>query len=116
MIAITRELYPELGPAIGHGGEPETSVISYLQPDDVRAVMGDEPRSYADFQGLPMKSVSEMLIDNHVVNLFRDLNELTPSGLNGDPTRGDATRGADLLERTTRVLATFIQQLVALEL
>ncbi|MEX2540637.1 MAG: creatininase family protein [Trueperaceae bacterium] len=116
MIAIARQRFPDLGEAIGHGGEPESSVMAHLRPRDIGTVADGTARSYSDFQGLPMKSASETFIDGHVVNLFRDLDELTPSGVNGDPTQGDADRGAELLERTTQVLVSFIEKFAALNL
>lgn len=115
MISIARQEHPDLGNAVGHGGEPETSVMAHLRPDDIGEVPGDTLRSYSDFQGLPMKAASETLVDGHVVNLYRDLDELTPSGVNGDPTQGDAERGAELLERTTQVLISFIQKFTGLD-
>lgn len=116
MISIARKQFPELADAIGHGGEPETSVIMHLRPDDVGAVASGTPCSYSDFQGLAMKNASDMLIDGFPVNLYRDFDELTTSGLNGNPTRGDAGRGADLLKRTAQVLTNFIEKVAALEL
>ncbi|MEX2534503.1 MAG: creatininase family protein [Trueperaceae bacterium] len=116
MISIAREQFPELGKTIGHGGEPESSVMAHLRPNDVGTLADGTARSYSDFQGLPMKGASETFIDGHAVNLFRDLDELTPSGVNGDPTQGDAGRGAELLERTTQVLVSFIEKFAALRL
>lgn len=116
MIAIARKEFPELSGAIGHGGEPETSVMLHLCPEDVLDVDQQTERGYANFQGLPMKSAVATTVDGYEVNLYRDLEELTASGVNGDPRRGDPALGAELLKRTTAVLTSLVEQVSRLDI
>lgn len=116
MIAIARKEHPTLSEAIGHGGEPESSVMLHLCPGDVTAVNAEIPRRYSDYQGLTMKNAMTAIIDGQEVNLFRDLSELTSSGVNGDPTQPDASRGEELLNRTSATLAKFIEHMTSLKI
>jgi creatinine amidohydrolase len=102
------DLYDDYPSVFGHGAEPNTSVMMYLYPEDVDmslAVKGglDNYKGYKmtggkriDFRGIP-------------VDLYVDMDEITPSGVTaGDPFPATAERGKILLERTAAALAEFV--------
>ena len=87
------------GREMGHGGPLETAMVREHRPDLVR-----EDRVEAAREGGADRWGDWV----HGVNLAHDVAEFTDNGVVGDPTDGDAARGADLTNLAGDALADLL--------
>ena len=91
-------LYDNFNQVKGHGGEPITSILLALSPDDVRMDLARKDRP-ADFQGCTVENSNNSRYKAMPVKLYLDMNQVSGTGTTGDPTNASAERGKILLER-----------------
>ncbi|WP_254522661.1 creatininase family protein [Natrinema caseinilyticum] len=85
---------------MGHGGPLETALLRHLEPESVREDRIDEARAGAAERWGDWTSGA---------NLSYDSAEFTENGVVGDPSEGDAERGAELLELAADSLARLLE-------
>lgn len=85
---------------MGHGGPLETALVSHLQPELVRTDRIEEAREGAADHWGEWQSGT---------NLAYDSAEFTDNGVVGDPSRGDATLGSELLDEATEALVELLE-------
>lgn len=93
----------------GHGAEPNTSVMLYLTPENVR--MADAaPGGLAPYGGKRMATSRFVEIDGVQSQLYLDVKEIsTTSVTSGDPTLGaDPEIGRVLVERCAAALVSLV--------
>lgn len=89
---------------MGHGGPLETAFIKHLRSELVRDDrMEEATEGAADHWGEWQSGT----------NLAYDSAEFTENGVVGDPSRGDATLGAELLDEATAALVDLIETVSA---
>jgi creatinine amidohydrolase len=107
---LTKDLAGDLFPpeAVGHGAEPGSSLLSYLHPGAVRRDLF-MPRPRNDFQGLEVLGPSEVRHAQSRVNLFLELEEVSPTSGWSDPTTSSAEKGEVLFQRMVSFVASFVE-------
>ena len=115
LISAQRNEYPGLSETIGHGGEPETSVLLHVCPDDVTPTQTEGRQTYTPFQGYNMPSAASVRVGDDLFALYVDLQHITATGVAGDGSAGSAERGAAILELTIAKLTRFIEFVGALD-
>lgn len=93
--AFLAEIYGHEGPAIGHGGDPITSLYLYKFAEDMRMDL-IEPPILNEFQGLRASSYTQVNFDDHMFYLPVNYSELSPNGVRGDATIASAEIGAKI--------------------
>lgn len=97
--------------AKGHGGEPLTSVYTYLFPDLLRPDM-IRPSGKGLAMGLPMSGPSGVTFDGLAVNLPLEADEVNADGmLGGDATRASADVGRQVVDHLVGLIAGFTRHL-----
>jgi creatinine amidohydrolase len=92
---------------MGHGGPLETALVRHLHPDLVREDRIDDARAgRADRWGEWQSGT----------NLAHDSAEFTENGVVGDPSQGDAARGAKLLDEATAALTDLLESVATRDL
>ena len=91
--AFLTEIYGQEGPAIGHGGDPITSLNLHKFADDVRMDLV-EPPIRNEVQGLRASGYTQVHFDDHMFYMPVDYSELSPNGVRGDATIASADIGA----------------------
>ena len=82
----------------GHGGEPMTSVMLAIAPDAVRMDLAAAGR-LSDLGAFQVEASMRARFRKHPLNLCVDIDQVSASGITGDPTGASAQRGAPLLEQ-----------------
>jgi creatinine amidohydrolase len=97
--------------AKGHGGEPLTSVYTYLCPDLVRRDM-IRPSGKGRAMGLPMSGPAGVIFQGQAVNLPLEADEVNADGmLGGDATRASAEVGKQVVDHLVGLIAGFARHL-----
>jgi creatinine amidohydrolase len=88
---------PGFAEARGHGGEPMTSVMLAVDPDAVRMdlAVADRLRDLGAFQ---VEASMRARFRKYPLNLCVDIDQVSGTGVSGDPTGASAQWGASLLE------------------
>lgn len=108
--ALMRDTYDDAAAVYGHGGEPETSAMLGMFPEDVRLdlMAGRDPNTTG-----PFKPRRDNLIEipGQPVGgtVFLDYDELFPNGATGDPSVGTAERGKIWIERVVGFAIAFVK-------
>ncbi|MFC7319315.1 creatininase family protein [Halobacillus campisalis] len=105
-----KELYGERDPS-GHGGEPLTSIMHYLYPDDMRMdLLGDweEKEQWNDFT---IKNMKEVQVGESSANLYFNIEEVSPEGILGNPTQSSAEKGEKIVDHITQMGVTLVEKL-----
>lgn len=95
-------------PAIGHGSEPGVSLLMHLAPGSVDLASAQR-REKNDFQGLPVISPTEVRFGASRVNLFLELEEVSPTAGWADPTGASSEKGEALFSAMADYVADFIE-------
>lgn len=101
------ELYAGSEAAIGHGGEPKASIMLFITPDDMRMDL-TEKDLLREFQGLQPQSSTRALFRGLPIGLYLDIDEVSETGIKGDPQIADQDRGKVLLERLVQYGVEFV--------
>lgn len=109
-VPFKKELYGDHNP-MGHGGEPLTSVMHYLQPDNMRMdLLGPSDRN-SHWNGFPISHISKTPIDDIEVNMYFNMDEVTPQGAMGDPHIGNAETGEKIINRLVDYVTKLAEQM-----
>lgn len=96
---------------MGHGGEPVTSVMHYLNPENMRmdlAGTDDRERSWQEFE---MSTVGKTRILGTEAMIYFDMSDMTERGCLADPNMGDAEKGKIIFERMVEVGVDFVRRM-----
>lgn len=107
--ALMRDQYPDVGAAYGHGGEPETSAMLAMFPDDV-VLDRRETGSFQAFEGWDPAGYSKVNVPGQSVpgTVYFDSDELAPNGVTGNGTAASADIGKVWIERIVGFAVDFI--------
>jgi creatinine amidohydrolase len=95
MAAATRPGFEQVR---GHGGEPTTSALLAIDPGAVRMdlAVADRPRDVGAFQ---VEASMRARFRKYPLNLCVDIDQVSPTGVTGDPRGASADWGGPLLEQ-----------------
>ncbi len=92
-----RLVYGSSSASTGHGSDPMQSLAMHLFPEEVRLDL-IEPGNDLAWQGLTFQGVSTTSTEGFAWHLYMDYNELTPTGVAGDPRLASAAVGEKTLD------------------
>ena len=87
------EVYGQYPNCQGHGGEPVTSVMMYLYPDDMRMDLFDGYSLDLKWEELERASMAKVKILDSEATICFDMDEFTATGAAGDPSGANAELG-----------------------
>lgn len=93
------ELYGENVKRLGHGGDPITSVMHYLRPDDMRMDLLGEYDRDKQWEDFTMDSFGKTKIKDTEVGLYFDMNEMSKQGTVADPYLGSSDKGEKIVNK-----------------
>lgn len=106
-----QELYGEGVKNLGHGGDPITSVMKYLRPQDMRMDLLKENDRVRDWQKFTMDNISKTKIADADVSMYFDMNQITKEGVMGDPLIGDSTKGEKIVGKLIEYCVAFAEKM-----
>jgi len=102
------EVYGTDTPQTGHGSDPIMSIMMYLSPDDVRPDLAEKDRRQ-QFLGFDLRSTSEADFGGVPVQVYADMEDLTPNGVLGDIGLASAERGEKIMEFFIKKGVAFVE-------
>lgn len=108
--AVMRDTYEDPASVYGHGGEPETSAMMGMYPDDVIADLmnGRDPVTSGPFK--PRRdNLIEIPGQNVGGTVYLDYRDQFPNGSSGDPSPATAERGRIWIERVVGFAIAFVK-------
>lgn len=108
--AVMRDAYPDPSAVYGHGGEPETSAMLAMFPDDVRTdlMAGRDPVTSGPFT--PRRdNLIEVPGQTVGGTVFLDYTDLFPNGASGDPISATPELGRMWVERVVDYAIAFVK-------
>lgn len=108
IIATGQDLYEDFGSVFGHGGEPETSVMSYLQPDHIRMDLAQDDQ-YGTVWGQPASGSGGITFKGAPIDVYLQAEEISATGTRGKPSVYSPERGEELVKRALNILVEFTE-------
>lgn len=106
--AFCQPMYEDCTTVLGHGGEPETSVIQALFPEHVRMDLA-RPDQYRKKWGIPVKSASQLNFEGTPIEVYLQSQEISDTGTRGNPLIASANRGREMINEVIDRLVKFIE-------
>ena len=110
---LWQELHPDVGQgALGHGGDPITSVYLHLFPELISGDALVPPVAKREFWGLPTSGLGAVKFNDVDVNLPLNVTDCCDDGIaGGDPSRSTAEIGGRIVEHLVNHSVAFIHHL-----
>lgn len=110
-LSFKKELYgADFNPS-GHGGEPVTSVMMYLYPEDMRMDLYHPTEKHKEWEGITIGGLAKADIRDTQANLYFDMEEISPIGVMGNPLASTPERGKAILEKIVEYSVEFVEQM-----
>jgi len=110
--AVMREVYPDAGAVYGHGGEPETSAMMAMYPEDVQMKRARKG-GYSPTRGFKMSGYTKVAVPGQKAgeaSLYLDADEVAPDGVTGDPMTATAEYGRQWVERVVGFGIAYVRE------
>lgn len=109
--ALMRDQYPDVDTAYGHGGEPETSAMLAMFPDDV-VLERRETGALGSFEGWDPAGYSKVNVPGQKVpgTIYFESDDLAPNGVTGDGSNATEEVGKVWIERIVGFGVAFVNQ------
>lgn len=106
-----KELHPEMGAkALGHGGDPLTSVYLHLFPELMRMDLLSKEDSKGEMLGLPTAGLAGVRFRDVEIALAVDVTDRCGNGIaGGDPAQSSAGKGEKIVSYLVEYCADFIR-------
>ncbi|WP_422122384.1 creatininase family protein [Planococcus sp. X10-3] len=99
-----KEVYGEGKDPSGHGGEPLSSMMSYLYPDDMRMdLLPTETGQLSSWKGFEIDGLTKLKIGESKINTYLNMEDISPEGIMGDPYKASAERGEKIINYIVEV-------------
>lgn len=109
---MKEELFGEnVKKCMGHGGEPVTSVMRHLRPDDLRFDLVGENDRRKTWQEFEITSIGKTTVAGMEANIYFNMEDATPRGCLADPAYGSAEIGKKIFERMVEVGCEFVEKM-----
>ncbi len=109
--AFRKELYGDRMDAQGHGGEPVTSVMMHLFPEDIRMDYYQGHTVNHEWRGFNVSNLSKVKILDSEVTLPFDMEEMTTTGVLGDPLVSSAEIGEKIFNKLVDYGVEFVSKM-----
>lgn len=110
-LKFKEELYGENVKLLGHGGDPITSVIKYLRPQDMRMDLLKESDRVKEWEAFTIDNISKTKIKDTDVGIYYDMDEITKQGVMGDPYIGDSEKGEKIVNKLIDYCVEFAEKM-----
>lgn len=110
--AVMREVYPDASAVYGHGGEPETSAMLAMYPEDVQ-MQRARKGGYQPVRGWTMRGYTKVAVPGYRAgegSLYLDADEVAPDGVTGDPMSASAEYGRQWVERVVGFGIAYVRE------
>lgn len=107
-----KEIYQEDKDPSGHGGEPLTSVMSYLYPESMRMDLLPEKAETSDkWQAFEVENLSKVKLNGSKGNIYFNMEELSESGILGNPYNASRERGEKIISSVVEYGISLVEKM-----
>lgn len=99
-------LYGEENP-FGHGGEPLTSVMHFLTPENMRMDLLGKVDRVNQWEDFALTNISKSKVHGVEVNMYYDMEEVTKQGVMGNPFIGNKETGERIINNLIDICVEF---------
>lgn len=93
------EIYKEEKDPSGHGGEPLSSVMSYLFPNDMRMdLLPEKWKENKEWGEFEIENLLKVKLNNSKANLFLNMEDISEEGILGNPINASSARGEQIVD------------------
>ncbi|RWZ59104.1 creatininase family protein [Halobacillus fulvus] len=104
-------IYQEDRDPSGHGGEPLTSVMSYLFPEKMRMdLLPKHWETKETFNQYEIDNLMKMKLNGSKANLYLNMEDISPQGILGNPRNASADRGEKIVEALVEYGVTLVEK------
>ena len=105
-------LYGEERTLLGHGGDPVTSVMMFLQAENMRPDLLEEAQVSQKWEAFAIdRGLNSVLRSGCRGTVYFDMDAVTKDGMQGSPAVSSAEKGRVLLEEMTANCIEFVKRL-----
>ena len=110
-------IYQEETDPSGHGGEPLTSVMSYLFPQDMRMdLLPDKWKVNQNKGAFELDSLLKVKLGQSKANLFLNMEDLSEDGILGNPKNASAERGEKIISSIVEYGVSLVEKAKATDM
>ena len=106
-----KELYGEENP-FGHGGEPLTSVMMYLYPEEMRLDLLNELEARKEWRGFKINALAKSSIEQGAFSLFFNMEDISTQGVMGNPFVSSAENGKAIVNRIVEIGTEVVEKVM----
>jgi creatinine amidohydrolase len=106
-----KELYGDEFDPSGHGGEPLTSVMMYLYPEDMRMDLLSKTERNKQWEGFPIKGLAKAGLNDGEASIYLNMEEISPEGIMGNPFAASAERGEAIINKILEYAELLVEKL-----
>ncbi|TVP83166.1 MAG: creatininase family protein [Alkalicoccus sp.] len=107
-----KAIYGEKDPS-GHGGEPLTSLMHYLYPEDMRTDLLPEWKEETTWRNFEIKNFKQVHVGDAAANVFFNMEDVSKEGIAGDPTGASPERGKQIMDHLTSFGSELVEKVAA---
>lgn len=100
---------------MGHGGEPDTSVMRYLFPEDMRMDLLDgalgQDDSVRKWEAFDIAHINVSPLEDVDVSMYFNFEQLSARGIMGNPNMSDPAIGRKIVERLVHYCVAFAEKM-----
>lgn len=105
-------IYKDDNDPSGHGGEPLTSVMSYLHPEDMRMdLLPDNWQVKEKYHSFSLDNLNEINVKDSKANIYLNMEDISTEGILGNPQNASAERGRKIVEVITDYGIELVKQM-----
>jgi len=92
------DIYKEEMDPSGHGGEPLSSVMSYLYPEEMRMdLLPNNWKKNSQWKNFEIDNLSKVKLNGSTSNLYMNMEEVSNEGILGNPKNASKERGEKIV-------------------
>jgi creatinine amidohydrolase len=111
-----RELFNPVEGVFAHGGQPSSSLLLHLFPDDVRMDKTERHVFDSPWRDFEVPGPQQVRVNGATINMYMAFPEITPTGSAGDPTVASAEKGKIMFERMVDAVSAFVEKFRAVKM
>jgi creatinine amidohydrolase len=105
------EIYKEEKDPSGHGGEPLTSVMSYLFPKDMRMdLLPKQWKEKTKFEEFEIESLLKVKVNESKANLYLNMEDISDEGILGNPINASSERGEKIVSSLVQYGVSLVEK------
>jgi creatinine amidohydrolase len=95
----------------GHGGEPLSSVMLYLYPEDMRMDLLSKTERNKQWEGFPIKGLAKVGLHDGEASVYLNMEDISSEGIMGNPFAASADRGEAIINKILEYAELLIEKL-----